>query len=51
MKRCSPQLFNGFFSGRFARVIVMLFLTYAGVDIANPQLGSDEFAPPEVLLA
>ena len=51
MKRRSTQLFNGFFSGRFARFIVILFLAYAGVDIANPQLCNDEFAPPSVLLA
>lgn len=51
MKRPSPQLFNGLFSGRFARCIVILFLAYAGVDIANPQLCNDEFAPPSVLLA
>ena len=51
MKRPSPQLFNGLFSGRFARFIVILFLAYAGVDIANPQLCSDEFAPTSVLLA
>lgn len=51
MKRPSPQLCNGLFSGRFARFIVILFLAYAGVDIANPQLCSDEFAPPSVLLA
>ena len=51
MKRPSPQLFNGLFSGRFARFIVILFLAYAGVDIANPQLCNDEFAPPPVLLA
>lgn len=47
----SPQLFNGFFSGRFARFIVILFLAYAAVDITNPQLCNDEFAPPSVLLA
>lgn len=51
MKRPAPRLFNGFFGGRFARVIVILFLTYAAVDIANPQLCSDEFASPTVLLA
>ena len=51
MKRPSPQLFNGLFSGRFAQFIVILFLAYAGVDIANPQLCNDEFAPPSVLLA
>ena len=51
MKRPSAQLFNGFFSGRFARFIVILFLVYAGVDIANPQLCNDEFVPPPVLLA
>ena len=51
MKRRSPQLFNGFFSGRFARFIVILFLAYAAVDIANPQLCSDEFAPATELLA
>ena len=51
MKWRSPQLFNGFISGRFARFIVILFLAYAGVDIANPQLCNDEFAPPTVLLA
>lgn len=51
MKRRSPQLFNGFFSGRFARFIVIVFLVYAGIDITNPQLCSDEFAPPSVLLA
>ena len=51
MKRPSPQLFNGPFSGRFARLIVILFLAYAGVDIANPQLCDDEFAPPSILLA
>lgn len=51
MKRPSPQLFNGFFSGRFARFIVILFLAYAGVDIANPQLCNDDFAPSSVLLA
>ncbi len=51
MKRRATQLFNGFFSGRLARFIVVLFLTYAGVDIANPQLCSDEFIPPSVLLA
>ena len=51
MKRRSTQLFNGLFSGRFARFIVILFLAYAGVDIANPQLCNDEFAPPSVLLA
>ena len=51
MKRPSPQLFNGLFSGRLARFIVVLFLAYAGVDIANPQLCNDEFAPPSVLLA
>jgi hypothetical protein len=38
MKRSSPQLFNGLFSGRFARFIVILFLAYAGVDIENPHL-------------
>lgn len=51
MKGRSPQLFNGLFNGRFARFIVILFLAYAGVDIANPQLCNDEFAPPPVLLA
>ena len=51
MKRRSPQLFNGLFNGRFARFIVILFLAYAGVDIANPQLCNDGFAPPQVLLA
>lgn len=51
MKRRSPQLFNGFFSGRFARLIVILFLAYAGVDLTNPQLCNDEFAPLSVLLA
>jgi|ERR1700752_3505064 len=51
MKPRSSQLFNGFFQGSFARFIVILFLAYAGVDIANPQLCNDEFAPPEVLLA
>jgi hypothetical protein len=50
MKRPSPQLFHGLFSGRFARFIVILFLVYAGVDIANPQLCNEEFTPP-VLLA
>lgn len=51
MKRPPPQLLNKLFDGRFARVIVILFLVYAGVDIANPQLCSDEFAPRSVLLA
>lgn len=50
MERRSPQLFNGLFSGRFARFIVILFLAYAGVDIANPQLCNEEFTPA-VLLA
>lgn len=50
MKRRSPQL-NRLVSGRFARFIVILFLAYAGVDIANPQLCNDEFAPPAVWLA
>lgn len=45
MKRLSPQLFNGFFSGQLARFIVILFLVYTGVDIMNPQLCNDEFAP------
>ena len=51
MKRPSPQLFNRFSSGRFARFIVILFLVYAGVDIANPQLCNEEFTPPPLLLA
>jgi hypothetical protein len=51
MKPRSPQLSNGLFSGRFARFIVILFLAYAGVDIANPQLCNEEFTPPPVLLA
>ena len=51
MKRRSPLLLNRRFSGRFARFIVILFLGYAGVDIANPQLCNDEFAPSSVLLA
>ena len=51
MKRRSPQLLNRISSGRFARFIVILFLVYAGVDITNPQLCNDEFAPPAVLLA
>lgn len=51
MKRRSPKLVNGLFSGRFARFIVILFLVYAGVDIANPQFCNDEFGPPSVLLA
>ena len=51
MEGRSTQLFNGFFSGRLARFIVALFLTYAGVDIANPQLCSDDLIPPSVLQA
>jgi hypothetical protein len=51
MRSSSPQLLNQRFGGHFARFIVVLFLAYAGVDIANPQLCSDEFAPPSVLLA
>lgn len=51
MKRPSPLSVNRFSSGRFARFIVILFLAYAGVDIANPQLCNDEFAPSTVLLA
>ena len=51
MKRRSPLLLNRRFSGRCARFIVILFLAYAGVDIANPQLCNDEFVPPSVLLA
>lgn len=47
----STQLFNGLFSGRLARFIVVLFLTYAGVDIANPQLCSDDLIPLSVLQA
>lgn len=51
MNRPSPQLFSGFFSGNFARFIVILFLAYAAVDITNPQLCNDEFVPVSVLLA
>lgn len=51
MKRRSPQLLNGYFNGRFARFVVILFLVYAGVDIANPQLCDEEFAPNPILLA
>ena len=51
MKRPSPQLFNRFSSGRFARFIVIIFLVYAGVDIANPQLCNEEFTPPPLFLA
>lgn len=51
MKRSSSKSLNRFFSGRFARFIVILFLAYAGVDIANPQLCNDEFAPASVAQA
>ena len=51
MKGRSPQTFDGWFSGRIARVIVVLFLTYAGVDIANPQLCSEEFGQGPSTLA
>jgi hypothetical protein len=51
MEGRSTQLFNGLFSGRLARFIVVLFLTYAGVDIANPQLCSDDLIPLSVLQA
>src|ERR1700752_1111442 len=51
MERPSPQLLNGLFSGRFARFIVILFLFYAGVDLTNPQLCNEEFAPSSVVLA
>lgn len=51
MKWSSSKSLNRFFSGRFARFIVILFLAYAAVDIANPQLCNDEFAPSSVLLA
>ncbi len=51
MKRPATQLLNGFFNGRFARFIVILFLVYAGVDIANPQFCNDEFTPPPFVLA
>ena len=51
MKRPATKSLNKLFSGRFARFIVILFLAYAAVDIANPQLCNDEFAPSSVLLA
>ena len=51
MKRRSPQLLNNVFGGRFARFIVILFLVYAGVDIANPQFCNDEFVPVSVIAA
>lgn len=51
MKRRASKSLNKLFSGRFARFIVILFLAYAAVDIANPQLCNDEFAPSSVLLA
>lgn len=51
MERLSPQLLNGLFNGRFARFIVILFLFYAGVDLTNPQLCNEEFAPTSVMLA
>ena len=50
MKERCPRSLNKFFGGRFARFIVIVFLVYAGVDIANPQLCNDEFAPSPVLL-
>ena len=51
MKRPSRQLLSRLFSGRFARFIVILFLVYAAVDITNPQLCNEDFAPSPVLLA
>jgi hypothetical protein len=51
MKRPFPQSLNRLFSGSFARFIVILFVGYVGVDITNPQLCSEEFAPAPFLLA